>query len=283
MLADLSDITELAAPALPGPQEIIAGLDDDQALILLQTVDQVPRSALVNAGAGSGKTRLLISQIAYLIRTGRYRPEQILAITFTNKAAREMKERLLAMAGPDAVDRDHGVWVGTFHAICIRLLRMFGGVDLGWSSFHILDEDDSLKMLKAAATTLGLNYKGTELSEARRTISLWKNKMVSPKWVMETAQQENDNVRYDLGRLFERYMQVCRRSRGMDFDDILLYTVWALRKKGAMWTFCQSQFKHIFVDEFQDTNGVQLELCRLMRAPDAQIEGVGKTWRSLPT
>jgi len=268
----------LIVPQVMAPGQILADLDDDQAMILLATLNE---SALINAGAGSGKTRLLVSQIAYQVSSGQYRPDQIVAITFTNKAGNEMRNRLSSMIGPSAIDKTNGVWIGTFHAFCIRLLRQFGGKDLGWGYFHIMDEDEQKQIFRTSMQQLNLMHSNVDVQTCKKMISLWKNRMLPARAIIESGTKEQDAAKITLGQIYEKYVEIGRKKRAMDFDDLLLYTAWGLRKNGHMRQFCHDQFKHWYIDEFQDTNLVQLEIAKQGRNPDAKIEAVGE--KSLPT
>ncbi|MBD5335917.1 MAG: UvrD-helicase domain-containing protein [Bacteroides sp.] len=212
--------------------------------------------ALVIAGAGSGKTRVLTYKIVHLLRMG-YEPYRILALTFTNKAAREMKERIEALTGPKVSSR---IWMGTFHSIFLRILRTHAE-KLGFKpGFTIYDTNDSRSLIKTIIKERGLDEKAYKPATIGSIISNAKNALVYPE------EYENDTTNYledkrakrpETGRIFRDYVDRCRRANAMDFDDILFYMNVLLRDFPDVRRHYQEFFRFVMVDEYQDTNFAQ--------------------------
>jgi len=228
---------------------------------------------LVLAGAGSGKTRVLTHQIAHQIESGVY-PGEILAVTFTNKAAREMKERVGHLVGEET---GRSLWIGTFHSICGRVLRR----DIGhytskagrtWNNnFVIYDESESMAAVKEVIKSLNLDDKLYAPKNIRYMISGFKNQMLD---AFDYASTAKDFRTEKLAQIYDGYEAVLSRNNAMDFDDMLMITVKLLQQNPHVLQRYHDQFKHILVDEFQDTNDAQYELVRLL------AEGCSKEERS---
>jgi DNA helicase-2/ATP-dependent DNA helicase PcrA len=226
---------------------------------------------LILAGAGSGKTRVLTMRIANLIAHG-VDVERILALTFTNKAAREMKGRLKELLGRTP----EGLWVGTFHAIATRMLRPHAD-RLGYrAGFTIFDEDDSRSILKRALAELDVDPKKQPLAPLQAAISKAKGEARSPEQV--TGRKASDRV---LRAVYERYQALSRESNGMDFDDLLLNLVNLLRTDAEVLAEWRGRFDQILVDEYQDTNRVQYELLRLLGSEHRNLAVVGDDDQSI--
>ena len=212
--------------------------------------------SLVIAGAGSGKTRVLTYKIAYLLENG-YQPWNILALTFTNKAAREMKERIARQMGPE---RACHLWMGTFHSIFLRILHVEAG-HIGFTSqFTIYDTADSKSLIRSIIKEMGLDEKVYKPGMVQARISNAKNHLVSP------AGYANNKEAYEGDRaakvpalrdIYQRYWERCRRADAMDFDDLLFYTFLLFRDHPEVLARYQDQFRYILVDEYQDTNFAQ--------------------------
>ena len=212
--------------------------------------------SLVIAGAGSGKTRVLTYKIAYLLENG-YQPWNILALTFTNKAAREMKERIARQMGPE---RARHLWMGTFHSIFLRILHVEAG-HIGFTSqFTIYDTADSKSLIRSIIKEMGLDEKVYKPGMVQARISNAKNHLVSP------AGYANNKEAYEGDRaakvpalrdIYQRYWERCRRADAMDFDDLLFYTFLLFRDHPEVLARYQEQFRYILVDEYQDTNFAQ--------------------------
>jgi DNA helicase-2/ATP-dependent DNA helicase PcrA len=226
---------------------------------------------LILAGAGSGKTRVLTMRIANLIRHG-VEPERILALTFTNKAAREMRARLKTLIGRSP----EGLWIGTFHAIATRMLRPHAD-RLGYrAGFTIFDEDDSRSILKRALADLDLDPKKHQVAGLLAAISRAKAESRSPEDI--TGKKAADRA---LRLVYERYQALSRDSNGMDFDDLLLNLVRLLRTDPEVLAEERARFDHVLVDEYQDTNRVQYDLLRLLCDGHRNLAVVGDDDQSI--
>jgi DNA helicase-2/ATP-dependent DNA helicase PcrA len=216
-----------------------------------QAVTHEKGPLLIFAGAGSGKTRVLTMRIANLIQAGVAEPERILALTFTNKAAREMRARLaVELGGPKP-----GMWIGTFHAVATRMLRPHVEL-LGYKpGFAIFDEDDSKSILKRALADLELDPRKNTLPPLVEAISKAKSELLSPADI--TGKAAKDRV---LKIVYERYEELSRESNGMDFDDLILNLVHLWRENPAVLEEWRSRFDQVLVDEYQDTNRAQYEM-----------------------
>ncbi|HXV43558.1 MAG TPA: UvrD-helicase domain-containing protein, partial [Anaerolineae bacterium] len=222
-----------------------------------EAVTTINGPVLALAGPGSGKTRALTHRIAYLIRNCDVAPWQIVAVTFTNKAAREMKTRLEEMLTPNQVN---SLSVGTFHALCARWLRSDIHVLGHYSrSFNIYDTDDQQATVKRAIRDLDLDEKAWKPSSIHHAISKAKNEMITPdKFPRRTWQEEI------MARVYERYQKVLIENNALDFDDLLLVTLQLFRHYEPVRVKYQQQYQHVMVDEFQDTNMVQYELTKIL-------------------
>ena len=227
---------------------------------------------LIIAGPGSGKTRVLTSRITYLVGARNVFPYRIMAVTFTNKAAREMRERLQVAIGSAAGE----VAMGTFHSLCARMLRRDGpliGID---RNFAIFDSDDQLSVIKAAFKELNLDEKRVKPSTVHGIISNLKNELVTPElfapdtYINEIAQ-----------RVYEKYNAILRANNGLDFDDLLMETVRLLRESAPARERLQERTLHVLVDEFQDTNIAQYEMLRLISAKHRNLFCVGDPDQSI--
>ena len=245
-------------------------LNDEQIKPVLDTEGAV----LVTAGAGSVKTRLLTHRIAYLVQEKGVRPYHILAITFTNKAANEMRERLSKML-PDAVD---GMLIATFHSMCVRILRQF--IDrIGYArNFSIYGEDEKEKIVKSSIKAH--EYEADELyKKAMWAISDAKNAGLSP----QDYKKQNDYYDYidEICVLYEEYQKELQKNNALDYDDLLLVTYKLLNDNAEAREYCQDKFRYIHVDEFQDTNTIQYDLVRLMAQKHGNIFAVGDEDQSI--
>ena len=238
---------------------LLAGLNPQQA-------DAVTHSGgplLVVAGAGSGKTRVLTRRIAYLMSRRNVAPYQILAITFTNKAAGEMKERVGELVGPIA----KSMWVSTFHSACVRILRQ-EAARLGYSnSFSIYDSADSLRLITIVAKELNLDSKRYPARQFQAMISNAKNELLGPQDYVNAASNQFEQVVADV---YAIYQQRLIRANAMDFDDLILKTVEVLQRFPEAKARFRSRFRHVLVDEYQDTNHAQYILVKELVGTDAQ-------------
>ncbi|MDD5498642.1 MAG: 3'-5' exonuclease [Dehalococcoidales bacterium] len=244
-----------------------------------KAVETVDGPVLILAGPGSGKTRVITHRIAYLVGVLGVRPHHIMAVTFTNKAAREMSSRLEALAGSAVKD----LTLGTFHAICVRILRREGkelGINPG---FTIYDGDDQLKLVKAAIKQAGLDPKNYTPGAILSAISAAKSELLTPEELSQRVTGHFDEV---VVKVYEIYRSSLARNNALDFDDLLMKTVKGLAANEAILKRYQEKYRHILVDEFQDTNLVQYELVKMLSAKYRNICVVGDpdqsiySWRS---
>ena len=232
-------------------------------------------AVLVLAGPGSGKTRVLTRRIAYLINALGVPPYRILAVTFTNKAARQMQERVTAMIS-EPLRSLEGIWLGTFHAMCARLLRREHERLPYRSNFVILDEGEQESVIKRALKELNLNDKLYRPSSVLAAISNAKNALLLP------ADYPRQNYRDEVvARVYERYSQILLNSNALDFDDLLLWAVKLLRENPDVQEKYARRFLHVLVDEFQDTNQAQYELLKLLSAAHGNLFVVGDEDQSI--
>ncbi|QSO50176.1 DNA helicase PcrA [Alicyclobacillus curvatus] len=254
----------------PTPEQIVAGLNPPQR----EAVEHIEGPVLVIAGAGSGKTNVLTRRIAYLIVARRVPPWAILAITFTNKAAREMQERIAAWAGPAAAD----VWAMTFHAMCVRILRR-DGEHLGLArSFTILDGADQLAVVKRIMQTLNIDTKRYDPKAVLHTISSAKNELLTAD---KYADKAADPFRKVVGQVYLEYERRLRANQSLDFDDLILKTVQLFSDVPDVLRFYQTRFQYIHVDEYQDTNHAQYKLVSLLAGQRKNICVVGDSDQSI--
>lgn len=233
---------------------------------------------LIQAGAGSGKTKTLTHRIAYLIATHRATPFNILAVTFTNKAAKEMRGRVAMLLGESADNRGFMPYMGTFHGICVRILRQ-DGESIGIPrSFVIFDESDRLAAVKQISKQLHIDEKAFPPRVIAGLISSAKNDMVGPEEYSETAGSPAQKAAADV---FPGYQRALRDAAALDFDDLINRTVDMLQAHPEIRSKWQQQFKYIMIDEYQDTNTAQYKLVNLLTNTDRNIAVVGDDWQSI--
>ena len=246
-------------------QDILKGLNDKQ----YEAVVNTEGPCLVIAGAGSGKTKVLTHKIAYLIGEKGAKPWDILAITFTNKAANEMKERIANLVGDDAKD----IWMGTFHSICVRILRRF--IDrIGFdSSFIIFDTSDQRTLVKNCMKDLAIDDKLFNDRSVLSEISNAKNEMLEPE--QYTARTNSDFRKEKIATVYELYQKRLKENNAIDFDDIINYTIKILMENPDVLEYYANKFKYVLVDEYQDTNKAQFTLVTLLASKNGNITVVG--------
>ncbi|HEV3496701.1 MAG TPA: UvrD-helicase domain-containing protein, partial [Actinomycetes bacterium] len=240
------------APEAPGASpDLLDGLNDAQRLAVLATEGPT----LIVAGAGSGKTRVLTHRIAHLIKDRRVPPTSVLAITFTNKAAREMQERLRHLVGPVV----RAMWVSTFHSACVRILRRSGS-HLGYTStFSIYDEGDAERLMTQVCRQLDYDPKRLSARAMRHAVSAAKDQLIDPEAMADRALGWFEKKAAEAYRLYQRRLV---ESNAMDFDDLILQTVRLFQEHPDVLAEYQQRFRYVLVDEFQDTNVAQYELLK---------------------
>ena len=235
------------------PASLTAGLNERQEEAVLHSGSPL----LIVAGAGSGKTRVLTHRIAYLLATHRATPGQILAITFTNKAAAEMRERIEALVGP----RAKHMWISTFHSFCVRVLRREAAALGLKSTFTIYDSTDSQRLLSLIIKELNLDTKKFTAKAVGNRISALKNELVSAEAFASRVASDNPYEK-TIAQIYTVYTQRLRAANSLDFDDLIGRTVFLLKKFPEIANYYRRKFRHILVDEYQDTNHAQYQLVR---------------------
>ncbi|WP_034650458.1 DNA helicase PcrA [Corynebacterium vitaeruminis] len=243
-----------AAPERFDPAaEITAGLNPQQK----QAVEHVGSPLLIVAGAGSGKTAVLTKRIAYLLRMRGVHPGQILAITFTNKAAAEMRERVGQLVGPVAAR----MWVATFHSTCVRILREQAGLVPGLNTnFTIYDSDDSKRLLSMIAKDMLLDVKQFTPRALANAISNLKNELIDPDQAAAQANQTHNPYETTVAKVFAEYQRRLRGANAVDFDDLIGETVRIFKQHPQVTEYYRRRFRHVLIDEYQDTNHAQYVL-----------------------
>ena len=246
-------------------QNLLEGLNDKQYEAVINT----DGPCLVIAGAGSGKTKVLTHKIAYLMQEKDIKPWNILAITFTNKAANEMKERVEALVGDDAKD----MWIGTFHSICVKILRRF--IDrIGFDhSFVIFDTSDQRTLIKECLKDLKIDDKMFTDRIVQFEISNAKNDMKEPEEY--EAMVKGDYRREKIASVYNLYQRRLKENNAIDFDDIINYTIKIFKENDDVLDYYTNKFNYILVDEYQDTNKSQFTLIRLLAKAHGNITVVG--------
>lgn len=246
-------------------QDILEGLNDKQ----YEAVVNTEGPCLVIAGAGSGKTKVLTHKIAYLIGEKGVKPWDIIAITFTNKAANEMKERITNLVGESAKD----IWMGTFHSICVRILRRF--IDrIGFdSSFIIFDTTDQKTLVKNCLKDLAIDDKLFTDRSVLSEISNAKNEMLEPE--QYTAKANGDFRKEKIATVYELYQKRLKENNAIDFDDIINYTIKIMMENPDILEYYSNKFQYVLVDEYQDTNKAQFTLITLFASRNGNITVVG--------
>lgn len=233
---------------------------------------------LILAGAGSGKTKTLTHRIAYLIGNESVWPNEILAVTFTNKAAREMRERLGHLLGRDGSQRNFMPWMGTFHGICVRLLRQDGDKIGILPNYVIYDEDDRQGLIKQAMKQLSIADKQIKPRAVSSMISNAKNELLTPEDFEASA---NYPFQKDVAKIYALYEKMRKKAGALDFDDLLIETVRLFRDQPDVRKKWRAQFKHILIDEYQDTNAAQYAIVKSLVDDDRNICVVGDDWQSI--
>jgi len=250
--------------------DLLAGLNPPQRAAV--TADDGP--LLIFAGAGSGKTRVLTHRIAWLIQQGRAEPNEILAVTFTNKAAREMRGRVESLVNLSA----GAIWMGTFHAIGVRILRRDGSADGVDRHFIIYDEADRLAVIKRVMTELRLDEKRYPPSGMVALISRAKDEVISAEDQLKAAGTHNEELAAQIRLRYDAFLQ---QNNALDFDDLLMRTVWLFDRHPEVLEKYQKRFKYVMVDEYQDTNRAQYLLVRHLAGKHRNLAVVGDDDQSI--
>lgn len=239
-----------------------------------QAVEATDGPLLIMAGAGSGKTRVLTHRIAYLIATRKAAPWSILAITFTNKAAREMQERVSKLVGREGRE----IWVSTFHSMCVRILRK--DIDrIGFTSnFSILDSTDQLSVIRNVMKHLNIDTKKFEPKAIQAAMSAAKNELISPR---QYEQKAGDYFETLVAKIYTEYQKRLKSNNSLDFDDLIMTTIQLFKEVPEVLDFYQRKFQYIHVDEYQDTNRAQYMLCRMLADSHHRICVVGDSDQSI--
>lgn len=257
---------------------VLEGLNEAQA----KAVTASDGPLLILAGAGSGKTKTLTHRIAYLIQEKNVWPNQILAVTFTNKAAKEMRDRLWQLTATandgDAPSRSYMPWMGTFHGICVRLLRQDGTVIDVPSNFTIYDEEDRQALIKQTMKLLGIGDSSLKPRAASGAISGAKNQMIGPE---EFAASANYPFQQSIAKIYTEYEKQRKAAKALDFDDLLLETVRLFKEAPEIRAKWRKQFQYILIDEYQDTNAAQYQIVHSLVNDAQNICVVGDDWQSI--
>jgi len=238
-----------------------------------EAVEQINGTILVLAGAGSGKTRVITYRIAHLKKDYNISPENILAVTFTNKAAQAMNERVINLAGPERFP-----WINTFHSACVRILRKHCPL-LGFDrNFIIYDSSDQLNIIKSIINELKVDERVLSPESAQVYISSAKNRLQSPSSIKHVF---NDYLSEELVRIYSAYQKKLKKSNAMDFDDLLMHTVELLREHQDILDYYAEKWQYIMVDEYQDTNYAQYQLIKLLSSKHKNLCVVGDDDQSI--
>lgn len=256
------------------PMDVLKDLNPAQQ----EAVETAGGPLLILAGAGSGKTKTLTHKIAYLLSEQKIWPNEILAVTFTNKAAREMRERLGYLLGQDGAARNFMPWMGTFHGICVRLLRVDGDKIGIASNYVIYDEDDRQGLIKQAMKQLSITDKQIKPRAVSSAVSNAKNDLITPDELEASA---NYPFQKEVAKIYVAYERMKKEAGALDFDDLLIETVRLFREQPDVRARWRKQFKHILIDEYQDTNAAQYAIVKSLVGDDRNICVVGDDWQSI--
>ncbi len=255
-------------------EDLLTGLNPEQQ----RAVETTEGPLLIQAGAGSGKTKTLTHRIAFLIASRKATPFNILAVTFTNKAAKEMRERVAVLLGDNADNRSFMPYMGTFHSMCVRLLRQDGehvGIP---RSFVIFDDSDRQAAIKRASKELRIDEKAFPPRVLGSLIGSAKNELLTPAEYAETG---NSPAQRAAAQVYPAYERILKEASALDFDDLINRTVHLLQTQAELRKKWQTQFRYIMIDEYQDTNAAQYKLVKLLTNDDKNIAVVGDDWQSI--
>lgn len=253
---------------------LLEGLNAEQK----RAVEATEGPLLILAGAGSGKTKTLTHRIAYILSKNLATPYNILAVTFTNKAAKEMRERIAKLLGEDPNDRTFMPYSGTFHSICVRLLRVSGEFTGIPNNFVIFDDSDKQNAIKKIVKQLKIDEKAFAIKTISTIISNAKNELVGPDEYKNIA---NGPLQEAVARVYPKYQDLLKEAGALDFDDLISRTVSLLSNNEMVREKWQNQFSYIMIDEYQDTNSAQYRLIKLLTGKHNNIAVVGDDWQCL--
>lgn len=254
--------------------DLLTGLNLEQQ----RAVETTEGPLLILAGAGSGKTKTLTHRIAHLIASKKATPFNILAVTFTNKAAKEMRERVALLCGSNAEHRGFMPYMGTFHGICVRILRQDGEYASVPSNFVIFDEGDRQSAIKQASKQLLLDEKAFTPRAISGLISSAKNELVSP---IDYAGMGSGPLHAAAAKVYPLYQKILKDNGALDFDDLIGRVVHMLQTNQEVRTKWRQQFSYVMIDEYQDTNAAQYKLIKLLTNESQNIAVVGDDWQSI--
>lgn len=255
-------------------EDLLKGLNPEQQ----RAVETTEGPLLILAGAGSGKTKTLTHRIAYLIATHKATPFNILAVTFTNKAAREMRERVARLLGENPDNRGFMPYMGTFHGICVRILRQDGEYANVPRNFVIFDENDRVAAIKQATKQLMLDEKTYPPRTLGSLISSAKNELMTPA---EYGGMGNNPLQRAAQAVYPIYEKILHDNSALDFDDLISRVVHLLQASAEVREKWRRQFRYIMIDEYQDTNAAQYKLVKLLTSQNQNIAVVGDDWQSI--
>lgn len=247
---------------------LLDGLNKEQQRAVLTTEGPL----LILAGAGSGKTKTLTHRIAYIIAKNLATPYNILAVTFTNKAANEMRTRIAKLLGENPNNRSFMPYAGTFHSICVRILRISGEFSGIASNFVIFDETDRLSAIKKISKQINLNEKSFPAKILASIISNAKNELITPEEYKNLASGPNQKI---ASKVYPLYQKLLKEAGALDFDDLIAKTVNLLAKNEQVRARWQQQFNYVMIDEYQDTNSAQYRLVKLLTGSRNNIAVIG--------
>lgn len=256
------------------PDNLLVGLNPEQK----RAVETTEGPLLIQAGAGSGKTKTLTHRIAFIISQKKAYPQNILAVTFTNKAAAEMRRRVAYLLGHDEEDRTFFPYLGTFHSICVRILRRDGEYVGVPKNFVIFDDGDRLAAIKQTCKELSIDEKSYPPRQISSLIGSAKNELVTPQEYQETASGPLGDI---VANVFPRYEKMLKEACALDFDDLIGKAVSLLKNNPEVRSKWQDQFKYIMIDEYQDTNAAQYQFVKLLVNKSKNIAVVGDDWQSI--
>lgn len=238
-------------------------------------IDSYDKDTLLLAGPGSGKTSVITHRVGYIIEELQVDPSQLMLLTFTNKAATEMKERIEKLN-----INTQGLWAGTFHSICVRILKKFGS-DIGLSDFTIIDTSDTKKVMSEAMANLLVDVDKYTVKHYLSRVSSHKNNFISPTDLLQRASEEKDVNQRQEALVYKEYQNMCWSRKYLDFDDILIYTIVLLQKSLRTQQWFHQNIKYLLCDESQDSNECQIMILQLLKGPDTNVFCVGDPDQSI--